>query len=32
MLDRKGILVVGEVEEGRLTSITKELLGGGVRS
>lgn len=29
MLDRKGILVVGEVEEGRLTSITKELLGGG---
>jgi electron transfer flavoprotein alpha subunit len=28
MMDLKGILVVGEIEGGRLASITKELLGG----
>jgi electron transfer flavoprotein alpha subunit len=28
MADHKGILVVGEIEEGKLASITKELLGG----
>jgi electron transfer flavoprotein alpha subunit len=28
MADNKGILVVGEIEEGKLASITKELLGG----
>ena len=28
MAENKGILVVGEIEEGKLASITKELLGG----
>jgi electron transfer flavoprotein alpha subunit len=31
MMEQKGILVIGEVEEGRLSILTKELLGGARR-